>query len=107
MKKEANGQNIKQKDADLREGCRQQIPQQLRKPQVDGRRGMDEKVSDPKFVVLQDDSGFYATERTRLDSGLADSYRYVGSDYKARLLKELLPGVQVSCQDDKISMKAE
>lgn len=66
-----------------------------------------EKVSDPKFVVLQDDNGFYATERTRLDSGLADPYRYVGSEYKARLLKELLPGVQVLCQDDKISMKAE
>jgi hypothetical protein len=33
-------------------------------------------ANDPKFVVLKDDEGHYTTERSRLDSGLADPNRY-------------------------------
>jgi len=36
------------------------------------------ELNDEKLVVLQDEHGYYITERTRLDNGLADPKRYAG-----------------------------
>ena len=40
------------------------------------------ELKDEKFVVLQDEHGYYITERTRLDNGLADPKRYAGERLK-------------------------
>ena len=63
-----------------------------------------DKSQDESFVVLADDHGFYATEKKVLDSGLADPYRYASPEFKSSLLRKLLPDMQISCQDGKISL---
>ena len=40
------------------------------------------ELKDERFVVLQDEHGYYITERTRLDNGLADPKRYDGERLK-------------------------
>jgi hypothetical protein len=63
------------------------------------------KSQDDDFVILEDNSGFYATEKIRLDNRLADPHRYASPEWKTALLRRLLPGtVQITCQDDHISL---
>jgi len=38
--------------------------------------GKTSELNDEKLVVLQDEHGYYITERTRLDNGLSDPKRY-------------------------------
>lgn len=54
---------------------------------------MTARVTDPAWVVLKDDVGFYATMKNRLDSGLADPNRYASVKWKAELLSKMAPGV--------------
>lgn len=44
-------------------------------------------TNDPKFVILKDDDGHYVTEKSRLDNGMADPYRY--SENRSKLFKEI------------------
>lgn len=62
------------------------------------------KLSDSNFAVLEGDDGFYATERTRLDTGLADSYRFASPEFRAAMLRKLLVGVRVVQQEDKVNL---
>lgn len=60
------------------------------------------KVTDSKYVVLEGDFGFYVTTKDRIDDRLADPARYASAEYRAKKLTELLVGVEVSCQDEKV-----
>lgn len=62
------------------------------------------KVSDPQYVILEGDFGFYATTKDRLDTRMADPNRYASAEFRAAKLKELIVGVEVSCQDEKVSL---
>lgn len=44
------------------------------------------KTNDPTFVVCKDDDGNYITEKSHLDNGLADPYRYAAN--RAKLLEK-------------------
>lgn len=60
------------------------------------------KVSDPKYVVLEGDFGFYITTKDRLDNRSADPNRYASAEFRAKKLKELLVGVEVSHLEEKV-----
>ena len=61
-----------------------------------------EKLTDPELVVLQDDNGFYVTERKKLDSGVADPNRYRLCASKAAYLSQTIMGIKVACHDEKV-----
>lgn len=42
------------------------------------------------MVALQDENGFYVTERKNLDTGMADPYRYASAEYRAAVLNDFL-----------------
>lgn len=63
-----------------------------------------EKLTNPNYVVLESDFGFYITTTDRLDTKLADPNRYSSAEYRAAKLKEHLPGVEVSHQDEKVTL---
>lgn len=44
-------------------------------------------TNNPDYVVCKDDEGYYATECSRLDSGLADPHRY--SQNRQQLLDQI------------------
>lgn len=48
------------------------------------------KVKVDGFVVLKDEHGDYATEVSRLDNGLADSYRNADPEWRTNFLKTVL-----------------
>lgn len=64
-----------------------------------------DKVADDKWVILECETGFYATTKDRLDSGLADANRYALSNWRACKLKEILSGVIVTVNEDRVGLK--
>lgn len=63
---------------------------------------MTNKLNDLNFVILEDDNGFYVTERNRLDDGGADTYRWTTCEHKSILLKKFFPEAKITCSDDKV-----
>lgn len=61
-----------------------------------------EKLTNPNYVVLESDFGFYVTTTDRLDTKLADPNRYGSAEFRAAKLREHLSGVEVSYQDEKV-----
>lgn len=60
---------------------------------------------DSPLVVLEGDDGFYVTEWSRLDSGISDPNRYASPEFRVECLRQALPGVQVTKQEEKVLLK--
>ena len=62
-------------------------------------------LKDKNLVILQDDDGFYATKKDRLDTNASDPFRWTTCEYKVNWLKELFPEAKIWCSDDKVNLE--